>query len=100
MWCLLGNLSHPNFGAKLLELDPPKGLGEEVSEVVLGVDVAGLDGPLIQAAPDKVVLDVDMLAVLMEDVVLRQGQGGLAVHPELHCLCVSAKEIAQQPRQS
>jgi len=26
-------------------------------------------------------------------------RGGLAVHPELHCFCVSAKEIAQQPNQ-
>ena len=98
MWRLLGNLNHPNPSKKLLELDPPKGLGEKVGELVLG-DVAGLDA-LIQIAPNEVVLDSDMLAALMEDGVLRQGQGGLAVHPELHCLCVSAKEIAQQPRQS
>jgi hypothetical protein len=39
-------LNHPNPGAKLLELDPPKGLGEKVGELVLGVDVAGLDAPL------------------------------------------------------
>jgi len=94
----LGNLSCPNPGAKLLELDPPKGLGVEV-ELILGVDVAGLDAPFIQAASDEVVLDPDMLDALMEDGVLRQGQGGLAVHPELHCLCVSAKEITQQPSQ-
>jgi len=50
--------------------------------------------PLIQAAPNEVVLDSDMLAALMEDGVLRQGQGGLAVHPELHCFCVPAQEIA------
>ena len=87
-------MNHPNPGAKLLELDPPKRLGEKVSELVLGVDVAGFDAPLIQAAPNEVVLDSDMLAALMEDGVLRQGQGGLAVHPELHCFCVSAQEIA------
>ena len=94
MWPLLGNLNHPNPGAKVLELDPPKGLGEEVGELVLGVDVASLDAPLIQAAPDKLVLDADMLAALMEDGVLRQSQGGLAVHPELQCFCVPAQEIA------
>jgi hypothetical protein len=88
-------LNHPNPNAKLLELDPPKGLGKKVGELVLGVDVAGLDTPLIQAAPNKVILDSDMLAMLMEDGVLRQGQGGLVVHPELHCFCVSAQEIAQ-----
>ena len=90
MWRLLGNLNHPNPGAKFLELDPPKGLGEKVGELILGVDVAGLDAPLIQAAPNEVVLDSDMLVALMEDGVLRQGQGGLAVHLELHCFYVSA----------
>jgi hypothetical protein len=87
-------LSHPNPGVKLLELDLPKGLGDEVGELVLGVDLADLDAPLIQAAFDEVVLDPDMLASLMEDGVLRQGQGGLAVHLELHCLCAFAMEIA------
>jgi hypothetical protein len=71
-------LNHPNPGAKLLELDPSKELGEKVGELVLGVDVAGLDAPLIQATPDKVVLDADMLAALLEDGVLRQDQGRLA----------------------
>jgi hypothetical protein len=50
-----------------MELDPPKGHGEKVGKLVLSVDVAGLDAPLIQAAPDKVVLNADMLATLMED---------------------------------
>ena len=67
MWRLLGNLNHPNPGTKLLELDPPKGLGEKVGELILGVDVACLDAPLIQAAPNEVVLDLDMLVALMED---------------------------------
>jgi hypothetical protein len=87
-------LNHPNPGAKLLELDPPKGLREEVGELILGVDVAGLDALLIQAAPNEVELDSDMLAALMEDGVLCQGQGRLVVHPELHCFCISAQKIA------
>ena len=94
MWRLLGNLSHPNPGAKLLELDPPKRLGEKIGELILGVDVVGLDAPITQTAPNEVVLDSDMLAVLMEDGVLRQGQSRLVVHLELHCSCVSAQEIA------
>jgi hypothetical protein len=78
-----------------LELDLPKGLSEKVGELILGVDVAGLDAPLIQTALDEVVLDADMLTALMENGVLRQGQGRLVVHPKLHCFCVSAQEIAQ-----
>jgi hypothetical protein len=73
-----------------MELDPPKGHGEKVGKLVLSVEVAGLDAPLIQAAPDKVVLNADMLAALMEDGVLHQGQGGLAIHPELHCFYITA----------
>lgn len=92
MWRLLGNLNHSNPGAKFLELDPPKGLGEKVGEPILGVDVAGLDAPLVQAAPNEMILDVDVLAALMEDEILRQGQSGLAVHPELHCFSISAQE--------
>jgi hypothetical protein len=64
-------LNHPNPGAKFLELDLPKGLSEKVGELILGVDVAGLDAPLIQTALDEVVLDADMLTALMENGVLR-----------------------------
>ena len=59
-------MNHPNPGAKLLELDPPKGPGEKIGELILGVDVAGLDAPLIQTAPDEVVLDADMLVALIK----------------------------------
>jgi len=76
VWRLLGNLKHPNPGAKLLKLDPSKGHDEKVDELVLGVDVASLDAPLIQAASNDVVLDADMLAAFMEDGVLCQGQSG------------------------
>ncbi len=67
VWRRLGNSDHPNPGAKLLELHSPKGLGEKVCQLILGVDVAGLDAPLVQAAPNEVVLDADVLVALMED---------------------------------
>jgi hypothetical protein len=63
--------------------------------MVLGVDVVGPDTPFIQAATDEVIPHPYVFAALMEDRVLCQGQGRLVVHPELHCLCVSAKEIAK-----
>ena len=40
---LVGKLNHPGPGAELKELDPPKGLSEQVRKLVLGVDVARLD---------------------------------------------------------
>jgi hypothetical protein len=44
---LVGKLGHPNPGAKLKELDPPMGLGEQIRKVVFGVDVARPDAPFL-----------------------------------------------------
>ena len=52
---LVGKLNHPGPGAELKELEPPKGLGEQVRKLVLGVDVARLDAPFLQTASDEVV---------------------------------------------
>ena len=93
---LLGKLNHPDPGAELKELDPPKRLGEQVCKLILGVDVARLDAFFIQAASDQVVLHPDVLASFMENRVLCQSQSGLAVHPELHRFSVSAEEITKQ----
>jgi hypothetical protein len=44
---LVGELDHPDPGAKLKELVPPKGLGEQIRRLVLGVDVACLEAPFL-----------------------------------------------------
>ena len=61
---LVGKLDHPGSGAKLKELDPPKGLGEQIRKLILGVDVARLNGFFLQAASDEVIPDPDVLAPL------------------------------------
>jgi hypothetical protein len=81
---LVGELDHPDPEAKLKELDPPKGLGEQIRKLVLGVDVARLEAPFLQAASDEMVPHLDVLAPFMKNGVLCQGQSGLAVHPEFH----------------
>jgi hypothetical protein len=58
-------LSHLGLGEKLKELDPPKGLGEQVRKLVLCVDVARLDAPLCQAVSDEVISHSDVLAPFM-----------------------------------
>ena len=88
---LVGRLDHPGPGAELKELDPLKGLGERIRKLILGVDVARLDGSFLQAASDEVIPDPDVLAPLMEHGILGQRKSGLAVHPELHCSSVSAE---------
>jgi hypothetical protein len=45
---LVGELDHPDLGAKLTELDPPKGLGDQIRKLVLGVDVACLEAPFLR----------------------------------------------------
>ena len=51
----MGKLNHPGPGAELKELDPPKGLGEQVRKLVLGVDIACLNAPFLQTALDELV---------------------------------------------
>jgi hypothetical protein len=66
-------LDHPDPGAKLKELDPPKGLGEQIRKLVIGVDVAHLEDTLLQAASDELVPHLDVLAPFMKNRVLYQG---------------------------
>jgi hypothetical protein len=63
---LVGELDHPNLGAKLKELDPPKVLGEQIRKLVLSVEVARLEAPFLQAASDEVVPHPDVLAPFMK----------------------------------
>jgi hypothetical protein len=67
---LVGELDHLDPGAKLMELDPPKGLGEQIRKLVLGVDVARLEAPFLQAVLDEVVPHPDVLAPFMKNEVL------------------------------
>jgi hypothetical protein len=71
--CLVGELDHPDPRAKLKKLDPPKGLGEQIRKLVLGVDVACLEAPFLQAALDEVVPHLNVLAPFMKKWVLCQG---------------------------
>jgi hypothetical protein len=66
----VGVLDHPDPGAKLKELDPPKGLGKQIRKLVLGVDVAHLEVSFLQAASNKVVPHPDVLAPFMKNEVL------------------------------
>jgi hypothetical protein len=62
----VGELDHPDPRAKLKELDLPKGLGEQIRKLVLGVDVARLEAPFLQAASDEVVPHLNVLAPFMK----------------------------------
>jgi hypothetical protein len=70
---LVGGLYHPDPRAKLKELDPPKGLGEQIRKLVLSVNVACLKAPFLQQTSDKVIPHPDVLAPFMKNRVLYQG---------------------------
>jgi hypothetical protein len=76
--------------------DPPNGLGEQIRKLVLGVDVACLEAPFLQAGSDEVVPHPDVLAPFIKNGVLYQGQSRLAVYPEFHRSSVSTEEITKQ----
>jgi hypothetical protein len=97
---LVRELDHLDPGAKLKELDPPKGLGEQIHKLVIGVDVACLEVPFLQAVSNEVVPHPDVLAPFMKNRVLCQDQSGLAVHHEFHRSSVSAEEITKQSNKS
>jgi hypothetical protein len=59
-------LDHPDPGAKLNELDPPKGLGEQIRKLILSVDVARIEAPFLQVASDEVVPHPNVLAPFMK----------------------------------
>jgi hypothetical protein len=92
----VGELDHPNPRAKLKELDPPKGLGEQIRKLILGVNVVHLEAPFLQAASDEVVPHLDVLAPFIKNRVLCQGQSGLAIHSEFHRSSVSVEETTKQ----
>jgi hypothetical protein len=93
---LVRELDHPDPGAKLTELDPSKGLGEQIRKLILGVDVARLEAPFLQAILDEVVHHPDVLVPFIKNGILCQGQSELTVHPEFHHSTVSAEEITKQ----
>jgi hypothetical protein len=93
---LVRELDHPNPRAKLKELDPPKGLGEQIRKLVLGVNVARLKVPFLHAASDEVLPHPDVLAPFMKNKVFCQGQSGLAIQPEFHRSSVSVEKITKQ----
>jgi hypothetical protein len=62
----VAELDHPDPGAKLNELDPHKGLSEQIRKLVLSVDVARIEAPFLQAASDEVLPHPNVLAPFMK----------------------------------
>ena len=72
-------------------------LGEDVRELPTSFDELDDDLPSIDTVPEKVELDVDVLALVVENWILREGDGGLVVHHQCWRVSFHADQLAQQP---
>jgi hypothetical protein len=64
----------------LLKLGLAQGLGQNVGELISSGDVASLDASFFQTLSDEVILGPDVFASIMEDMILCQGKGRLAIY--------------------
>ena len=67
---MLSDLPQSNPSPHLLELGLAQQLGEDVCQLISSGDVVGLNAPFLQAIPDEVIFDSDVLASVMEDWIL------------------------------
>ena len=94
---LLGlELHHANL---VLQPKAPKWLGEDVRELSAGLDKLEDDLSSIDAIPKEMKLDVDVLALVVKDIVLGEGNGGLIVHHQSWQTSFLDGPLAQQPAQ-
>ena len=74
------NPLHADHLLQLRESKTAERLGEDIRELPTSFDELDDDLPSIDTVPEEVELDVDMLAPVMENQILREGDGGLVVH--------------------
>ena len=65
---------------QLRESKASERLGEDVRELPTNFDELDDDFPSIDTIPEEVELDVDVLAPVVENRILRKGDGGLVDH--------------------
>jgi hypothetical protein len=88
-------LDHPDPASQLLKLDSPECLRQNVSELILGVDIVGVDKSLLNAVANEVVPQLNMLSSLMEDEILAQRLCRLVVHHELYAFNLLPHELTE-----
>ena len=72
---------------------------EDDCELPTSFDELDDDLPSIDTVPEKVELDVYVLALVMEIRILRYGDGGLVVHHQCWWVSFHTGQLAQQPVQ-
>jgi len=91
------DLIHANHLPQLNKPVASEGLGENVSELLAGVDKLDDDLPSINAIPEEMELDVDVFAPVMELRVIGKDDGRLVFHQQSRRLKLLPSELLQQP---
>ena len=90
---------HADHLLQLRESKSSERLGEDVCELSSSFDELNDDLPSINTLPEEVKLYVDVLAPVVENRILRKGDGGLVVHHQCWWVSFHAGQLAQQPAQ-
>ena len=91
--------SHADHLLQLHESKSSKRLGKDVCELPTRFDELDDDLPSIDTVHEEVELDVDVLALVVENRILREGDGWLVVYHQCWWVSFHAGQLAQQPTQ-
>ena len=82
---------------QLHELKSSEQLGEDVRELPTSFDELDDDLSSIDIVPEEVELHVDVLAPIVQNRILREGNGGLVVHHQCWWVSFHTRQLTQQP---
>ena len=71
-------------------------LGEDVRGFSTSFDELVDDLPTIDTVPEKMELDIDVLAPVVENRILHEGDGGLVVHHQCWWVSFCTGQLTQQ----
>ena len=72
-------------------------LSEDVRELSTSFDELDDDLSSVDTIPEEVEFDVDVLAPVVENRILREDNGGLVVHHQCWWVSFRTSQLAQQP---
>ena len=88
---------HADYLLQLRKSKTAERLGEDVRELPTSFDELDNDLPSIDTVLEEVELDVDVLAPVVENWILCEGDGGPVVHHQCWWVSFHAGQLAQQP---
>ena len=88
---------HADHLLQLRESKTSEWLGEDVRELPISFDELNDDLPSIDTVPEKVELHIDVFTLVVQNRILREGDGGLVVHHQCWWVSFHIGQLAQQP---